>query len=105
MLAQSFSVAQPSAAATTFVSNLNQLISETVTAFNQRKKGSYRQVKAEAEVATARKSNKSIGEKRKREVITSFSFDPNRVWYPASGAALFRPSPASGVARYPTFLL
>ena len=40
MLAQSFSVAQPSAAATTFVSNLNQLISETVTAFNQRKKGS-----------------------------------------------------------------
>ena len=32
--------AQPSAAATTFVSNLNQLISETVTAFNQRKKGS-----------------------------------------------------------------
>ena len=40
LLAQSFSVAQPSAAATTFVSNLNQLISETVTAFNQRKKGS-----------------------------------------------------------------
>lgn len=40
MLAQSFSVAQSSAAATTFVSNLNQLISETVTAFNQRKKGS-----------------------------------------------------------------
>lgn len=40
MLAQSFSVAQPSEEATTFVSNLNQLISETVTAFNQRKKGS-----------------------------------------------------------------
>lgn len=39
MLAQSFSVAQPSEEATTFVSNLNQLISETVTAFNQRKKG------------------------------------------------------------------
>lgn len=40
MLAQSFSVAVPSATATSFVSNLNQLISETVTAFNQRKKGS-----------------------------------------------------------------
>lgn len=40
MLAQSFSVAKPSEAATTFVKNLNQLISETVTAYNQRKKGS-----------------------------------------------------------------
>ena len=39
-LAQSFSIAVPSEEATTFVSNLNQLISETVTAFNQRKKGS-----------------------------------------------------------------
>lgn len=39
MLAQSFSIAVPSEEATTFVSNLNQLISETVTAFNQRKKG------------------------------------------------------------------
>ena len=38
MLAQSFSVAQPSAAATTFINNLNQLISETVTAYNQRSK-------------------------------------------------------------------
>ena len=38
-LAQSFSIAVPSEEATTFVSNLNQLISETVTAFNQRKKG------------------------------------------------------------------
>lgn len=37
-LAQSFSIAVPSEEATTFVSNLNQLISETVTAFNQRKK-------------------------------------------------------------------
>ena len=40
MLAQSFSVAVPSATATSFVSNLNQLISETVTAYNQPKKGS-----------------------------------------------------------------
>lgn len=40
MLAQSFSVAKPSENATTFIKNLNQLISETVTAFNQRKKGS-----------------------------------------------------------------
>ena len=38
-LAQSFSIAVPSEEATTFLSNLNQLISETVTAFNQRKKG------------------------------------------------------------------
>nr|WP_129731958.1 DUF6261 family protein [Parabacteroides goldsteinii] len=41
MLAQSFSVAVPSEKATTFVNNLNQLITETTTAFNQRsKKGS-----------------------------------------------------------------
>lgn len=40
MLAQSFSVAVPSEAATAFVNNLNQLITETVTANNQRKKGS-----------------------------------------------------------------
>lgn len=40
MLAQSFSVAIPSANATTFINNLNQLISETVTAFNQRSKRS-----------------------------------------------------------------
>lgn len=39
MLAQSFSIAKPSEAATTFVNNLNQLISETVAAYNQRKKG------------------------------------------------------------------
>jgi hypothetical protein len=38
MLAQSFSVAQPSAAATTFINNLNQLITETTTAYNQRSK-------------------------------------------------------------------
>lgn len=38
MLAQSFSVAQPSAAATTFINNLNQLITETTTAYNQRGK-------------------------------------------------------------------
>lgn len=41
MLAQSFCVAVPSEKATTFVNNLNQLITETTTAFNQRsKKGS-----------------------------------------------------------------
>lgn len=40
MLAQSFSVAVPSEKATTFINNLNQLISETTTAYNQRKKGS-----------------------------------------------------------------
>lgn len=40
MLAQSYSVAVPSEKATMFVSNLNQLISETITAYNQRKKGS-----------------------------------------------------------------
>lgn len=40
MLAQSYSVAQPSEAATTFIGNLNQLISETVTAYNQRGKRS-----------------------------------------------------------------
>lgn len=41
MLAQSFSVAVPSEKATTFINNLNQLIGETATAFNQRsKKGS-----------------------------------------------------------------
>lgn len=39
-LAQSYSVAVPSEAATSFVSNLNQLISETVTAYNQRGKKS-----------------------------------------------------------------
>lgn len=39
-LAQSFSVAIPSDNATTFINNLNQLISETTTAYNQRKKGS-----------------------------------------------------------------
>ena len=39
MLAQSYSVALPSEEATAFVKNLNQLISETVTAYNQRKKG------------------------------------------------------------------
>lgn len=39
-LAQSFSIAAPSEAATTFIGNLNQLISETITAYNQRKKGS-----------------------------------------------------------------
>ena len=40
MLAQSYNVVQPSEATTTFVDNLNQLISETVTAYKQRKKGS-----------------------------------------------------------------
>lgn len=40
MLAQSYSVAVPSEKATMFVNNLNQLISETITAYNQRKKGS-----------------------------------------------------------------
>lgn len=40
MLAQSYSVAVPSEAATVFVRNLNQLITETITANNQRKKGS-----------------------------------------------------------------
>lgn len=39
LLAQSYSIALPSEAATTFVKNLNQLIAETVTANNQRKKG------------------------------------------------------------------
>lgn len=39
-LAQSFSVAQPSEAATTFIKNLNQLISETVATYNRRKKDS-----------------------------------------------------------------
>lgn len=38
MLAQSFSVVRPSAKATTFINNLNQLIAETVTAYNQRGK-------------------------------------------------------------------
>lgn len=38
MLAQSFSVVKPSAKASTFIDNLNQLISETVTAYNQRGK-------------------------------------------------------------------
>ncbi len=38
MLAQSFSVAKPSAEAAAFIDNLNQLISETVTAYNQRSK-------------------------------------------------------------------
>lgn len=38
MLAQSFSVAKPSAEAATFIDNLNQPISETVTAYNQRSK-------------------------------------------------------------------
>lgn len=38
MLAQSYSVAVPSEAATAFVNNLNQLITETTTANNQRKK-------------------------------------------------------------------
>lgn len=38
MLAQSFSVVKPSAKATTFINNLNQLIAETVTAYNQRGK-------------------------------------------------------------------
>lgn len=38
MLAQSFSVAQPSAKASTFIDNLNQLISETVTTYKQRSK-------------------------------------------------------------------
>lgn len=37
-LAQSFSIAVPSAAATTFINNLNQLITETTTAYNQRSK-------------------------------------------------------------------
>lgn len=36
LLAQSFSIAVPSAAATTFVDNLNQLIHETMTAYNMR---------------------------------------------------------------------
>ena len=40
MLAQSYSVAVPSEAATAFVNNLNQLITETTTANNQRKKRS-----------------------------------------------------------------
>lgn len=40
MLAQSFSIAVPSAAATAFINNLNQLITETTTAYHQRKKGS-----------------------------------------------------------------
>lgn len=40
MLAQSFSIAVPSIKATSFVNNLNQLITETATAYNQRKKGS-----------------------------------------------------------------
>lgn len=38
MLAQSYSVVQPSDNAKTFINNLNQLISETVTAYNQRGK-------------------------------------------------------------------
>ena len=40
MLAQSYSVAVPLEAATAFVNNLNQLITETTTANNQRKKRS-----------------------------------------------------------------
>lgn len=36
LLAQSFSIAVPSEAATTFIKNLNQLIKETTTAYNQR---------------------------------------------------------------------
>lgn len=40
LLAQSYNIAQPTESSTTFVNNLNQLISETVTAYNQRKKGS-----------------------------------------------------------------
>ena len=40
MLAQSYSVAVPTEAATAFVNNLNQLITETTTANNQRKKRS-----------------------------------------------------------------
>lgn len=40
ILAQSYSVAVPSEKAAMFVNNLNQLISETITAYNQRKKGS-----------------------------------------------------------------
>lgn len=40
MLAQSYSVAVPSEAATVFVKNLNQLITETIAANNRRKKGS-----------------------------------------------------------------
>lgn len=39
LLAQSFSIAIPTEASATFVSNMNQLISETVTAYHQRKKG------------------------------------------------------------------
>lgn len=39
MLAQSYSVAVPSEAATMFVKNLNQLITETIAANNRRKKG------------------------------------------------------------------
>lgn len=38
MLAQSFSVVKPSVKAATFINNLNQLIAETVTAYNQRGK-------------------------------------------------------------------
>lgn len=40
MLAQSYNVVHPTEASITFVNNLNQLISETTTAYNQRKKGS-----------------------------------------------------------------
>ena len=36
-LAQAYSIAVPSTEATTFVKNINQLISETATAYNQRK--------------------------------------------------------------------
>lgn len=40
LLAQSYSIAQPSDEATLFVNNLNQLIGETITAYNQRRKNS-----------------------------------------------------------------
>lgn len=53
MLAQSYSVAVPSEAATTFVKNLNQLISETVAANNLRKKGSSSSSKEEEDNDTS----------------------------------------------------
>lgn len=40
MLAQSYNIVQPTETTTTFVNNLNQLITKTVIAYNQRKKGS-----------------------------------------------------------------
>ena len=39
LLAQSYNVVQPTEASTSFVNNLNQLISATTAAYNQRKKG------------------------------------------------------------------